>query len=367
MRTSKRSGGFTLIELLVVIAIIAVLIALLLPAVQAAREAARRSQCVNNLKQIGLAVHNYIQVNDTIAPMGSWTGSVAATAQAGYNPKPGGGTIANGTVAGGKLNWGMKVRLLPFMEQQALYSAYNTSASDLVTSGNSAAYAANGTVMATSLNTFLCPSDGNPGDSRNINALIGRPPGCTNYPTNLGIEPPLTGGRLNGPGWYLGNDSFVGNRITLASVTDGTSNSAVFSEWIKGRSGSNVPHAGAIADFTPMSGNPVNDIAACLSNSPAKTYTWDYKGQNWTQQDAARGGGYWHIMPPNKRACNAAAGNVSYDDLGSLIGPSSFHPGGVNMLFLDGSVKFIKDSIALQPYFGIGTIAVGEVVSADQL
>jgi prepilin-type N-terminal cleavage/methylation domain-containing protein/prepilin-type processing-associated H-X9-DG protein len=366
MRTANTRRGFTLIELLVVIAIIAVLIALLLPAVQAAREAARRSQCTNNLKQMGLALHNYIQANDTIPPVGSWSGSTSAAAN-GYNPKPGAGSaIPNGAVAGGLLNWSMKVRLLPYLEQVGMYNAYNTNASDLVTSANAAVYASNGTVMTSQIAMFLCPSDPNPGDARNINATYApRPPGCTNYPTNLGVEPNLTGGMLNGPGWYLGNDTYVGKRVTLASVIDGTSNTVVFSEWIKGLSGANKPHPGAIANFTPMSGNVAADVAACLSDSPAKAYTWDFKGQNWTQQDAARGGGYWHIMPPNRRACNAANGNVSYNDIGSLIGPSAFHPGGVNMLFLDGSVKFIKDSISPQAYYGIATIAGGEVVSAD--
>jgi prepilin-type processing-associated H-X9-DG protein len=178
----------------------------------------------------------------------------------------------------------------------------------------------------------------------------------------MGIEPQLTGGRLNGAGWYLGGDARVGGVMSLAAVTDGTSNSVVFSEWIKGRSGANGEHSGAIANFAPMTGNVQADIANCMK---ANTYAWDYKGQNWTQQDTARGGGYWHIMLPNKKVCNAASGNVSYGDMGSLIGPRSNHPGGVNMAFLDGSVKFIKESISAFAYYGIATIAGGEVVGSD--
>src|ERR1044072_8752266 len=105
-RTSRR-GGFTLIELLVVIAIIGVLIALLLPAGQAAREAARRAQCTNNLKQLGLAVHNYIDTNDCLPPPGGWNGTVGGVNNLVYQ------------------YYSMKMRLLPYMEQQPLYNANN--------------------------------------------------------------------------------------------------------------------------------------------------------------------------------------------------------------------------------------------------
>jgi len=124
--------GFTLIELLVVIAIIAVLIALLLPAVQAAREAARRSQCVNNLKQIGLAIANYESANGCIPPSDNVAIYTSATANAN--------------------DFGMKVRILPYLEQSTIYNSFNQSYEyNLVQ---------NGTVSAVSVNTFLCPSDG---------------------------------------------------------------------------------------------------------------------------------------------------------------------------------------------------------------
>ena len=113
----------------------------------------------------------------------------------------------------------------------------------------------------------------------------------------------------------------------------------------------------------PMTGNGVADAAKCQAS---KNTAWDAKGQYWANQDCMRGGGYWTITFPNKQACDEfASGSIGHNNVGGLVGPSSFHPGGVNMLFLDGSVKFIKDSISPQPYYGIATIAGGEVISSD--
>jgi prepilin-type N-terminal cleavage/methylation domain-containing protein/prepilin-type processing-associated H-X9-DG protein len=360
MFRSKRNRGFTLIELLVVIAIIAVLIALLLPAVQMAREAARRAQCVNNLKQMGLAIHNYISTYDVIPPAGSWAGSKTPAA---YNANPGGSPLI--TTIGGiqyRLNASMKIRLLPYMEQQQIYGAYNFSASDF--QSVKAGEAANSTVLYTALSAFLCPSDMNPGDiSTTFN---GATPGVSNYPNNMGMEPNYTSGALNGPCWYLGGDPNLGSRVSLARIIDGTSNTVIFSEWVKGTSGKKLPGRGAVYDFAKMTGNAglnsMSDLATCQTQT---TIAWDDKGQYWSCQDTGRGGGYWHITFPNKKGCNTKANNVSYDDVGSMINPSSNHPGGVNMLFIDGSVRFVKDTIAPQPYYGIATIAGGEAISSD--
>ncbi len=354
--------GFTLIELLVVIAIIAVLIALLLPAVQSAREAGRRMQCVNNLKQIGLAVHNYIQSNDVLPPAGSWAGSPTPATNYDF---PGGGTYVNQLAAS------MKVRLLAYLEQQSFANAYNYSGSDYGGS-SSGLVIKNHTIMYSRIGTYICPSDPNPGDSTQVSALpqlAGQPPGVTNYPNNLGTEPAVSGNKLNGPSWYLGGDPALGARVTLAGVTDGTSNTAIFSEWVKGASGA----AGTPAILSgvyylasgTMTGNPVQDAQTCQAQTG---FSWGWKGQFWSTQDSGEGGGYWHITPPDTRACDEPpSGSTKYGfgDVGTMIGPSSLHSGGVNMLFLDGSVKFIKDSIAPQAYYGIGTIAGGEVVSAD--
>src|SRR5436309_1859029 len=132
-----RRTGFTLIELLVVIAIIGVLVALLLPAVQAAREAARRVQCTNNLKQIGLALHNYISVNDTVPPAALDTRIYAGT------------TIANG-------GFSAQARLLPYLEQTPLYNAANFSLNAI---NNAPGTWSNVTVISTRLAGFLCPSE----------------------------------------------------------------------------------------------------------------------------------------------------------------------------------------------------------------
>jgi prepilin-type N-terminal cleavage/methylation domain-containing protein/prepilin-type processing-associated H-X9-DG protein len=353
MRVRARRG-FTLIELLVVIAIIAVLIALLLPAVQAAREAARRSQCVNNLKQMGLAVQNYVASNETLPPAGSWNTSQPLS----YVDYPTTGTT-NGYVGNPPLNASMKVRLLPFMEQQSIYNAYNWALGDLTPSQVTAG--PNTTVMYAHLSVFLCPSDANPGDITNL-AATGAGPGVTSYPNNMGTEPNLSGGRLNGPSWYMGGDQYMGARVSLASVTDGTSNTVLFSEWIKGMSGARSNTLGVVWNGSAqMTGAPQVDANTCQRSTSAG---WDWKGQYWSQQDSGRGGGYWQITFPNTKSCDDIT-NFNWYNVGSLLGPQSNHPGGVNMLFLDGSVKFIKNSIGAQPYYGIATIGMGEVVDAS--
>jgi prepilin-type processing-associated H-X9-DG protein len=341
---------------LVVIAIIAVLIALLLPAVQAAREAARRAQCVNNLKQMGLAVHNYVSVHDILPPAGSWNTNQALS----YVDYPTTGTTL-GYVGNPPLNASMKVRLLPFMEQQAIYDAYNWALGDLTPS--QIKVGPNTTVMYSHLSVLLCPSDPNPADKLNL-AATGAAPGVTNYPNNMGTEPNLSGGRLNGPSWYMGGDPYLGTPVTLASVTDGTSNTVMFSEWIKGTSNAKSDKLGVVWNGSAqMTGNPQVDANTCQGST---TMGWDFKGQYWSQQDSGRGGGYWQITFPNTKSCDDIT-NFGWYNVGSLLGPQSNHAGGVNMLFLDGSVKFIKNSIGAQPYYAISTINMGEVVSADAL
>ncbi len=309
--------GFTLIELLVVIAIIAVLIALLLPAVQAAREAARRSQCVNNLKQIGLAVMNYESSNGALPPS-----SVNASAPASLP------------------TFGMKPRILSFLEQNAMFNALNFSLSP--STGQ------NETLLTAQINTFLCPSDANiPNGLWTMKNGTGtRQEGYASYPNNIGTLYFNNGGNFDGPAYRLAYPS-EGPTLTLASITDGTSNTAIFSEFVRGKNGSTNfgLHQTFLTPTTlPTSNtyvNPINYLNACKSSN--QVYGGgDHKGEIWLNHFCGEGGCYSHIMTPNLNACYFKQG--SQPDY-TLVGASSHHPGGVNVAFLDGSIHFIKNSV----------------------
>ncbi len=280
--TIRKRRGFTLIELLVVIAIIAVLIALLLPAVQAAREAARRSQCVNNLKQLSLAVMNYESSNGTLPPTG---------------------TAQTPTLNG----FALKPRILPYFEQQALYNTINWSfAYNDPSAVNSTSYVAK-------LNTILCPSDTNvPAGTVNLNGVTYQV-GYTSYPNSIGTlyaNYAGTGSTPDGPAWRLAGDP----PVRLAMVADGTSNTAIFSEWVRGmnKSPSDGLHQNYVLGFAHGK-NPLPTLsAACQAtpNGPSGWYTagggtlpaWDQRGTAWTFQNCAEGGCYSHITLPNQKS-----------------------------------------------------------------
>jgi prepilin-type N-terminal cleavage/methylation domain-containing protein/prepilin-type processing-associated H-X9-DG protein len=361
MNRSPRRA-FTLIELLVVIAIIAVLIALLLPAVQAAREAARRSQCVNNLKQIGLAMMNYESTNGALPPHGN-------------NQPPPAGTTSN--------DFSMKVRILPFLEQQPVFNALNQSFdfND----------ATNATAGSTTIRAYLCPSDSN-NIQRVGSSYNGRDFGDTNYYNNLGTLLSLNGGTFDGPAYIMG--SAYGGTVTLARIADGTSNTAIFSENLMGNSsngtfpvsGPGAPGNGSIwiMSTTVTATTPANpnlgSLAAnlqyltqtyCMSST--KYSTFSTQGFAWASSGNGEGGGYSHVNTPNLKNCwgsnqdsvspNAPGGNQY--QWGSMITAKSNHPGGVNMGFLDGSVRFIKNSVNPGTYGALGTMGGGEVISSD--
>ena len=174
------------------------------------------------------------------------------------------------------------------------------------------------------------------------------------------INRAYSGGVVNGMSWWLGGNPKFGSRIGFTAIRDGTSNTAAFSEWIKGNAGANTPGLNLVYQIAQLSfGGPQQDVTACQA---ASTPLWDFKGEYWTLQDTGRKGPYYHIMPPNQPSCNTSA---AYGVIDSFIAASSFHPGGVNVLLMDGSVRFIKSSINLSIWNALGTRAGGEVASAD--
>ncbi len=338
MRRLRR--GFTLIELLVVIAIIAVLIALLLPAVQAAREAARRAQCVNNLKQIGLAIHNYESAIGGL-PWGH--------GYFGWN------------------DWSAGVLMLPYLEQGPLYNAINFANSG---SAASPGWAQNLTIQRAVVNGLLCPSD----TDRMTNGY-----GHSNYCGNAGNNPNAFYGNNGELGACNGVFFSVANgakSTMFRDITDGLSQTAGFSEKVKGQTIGGVTDS-LLADVSnptsavsqvaaPGTGvdlNPNPYFTTCMATSPKIAANLAGGGIAF--------GAYWfdghpecgmynHVMTPNTWACSDA--NVN--DIGAFP-PSSRHSGGVNMMMMDGSVKFLKTSISPNIWWALGSRSGAEVVSAD--
>ena len=337
-----RRRGFTLIELLVVVAIIAVLVALLLPAVSGARESARRTQCVNNLKQLGLAVQNYA----------SSVGALPPTAT----------TNPSGFPVQATNNFGMKTRILPYLEQVQMYNALNMGFIAESATGE------NDTIVTAQINAFLCPSDTNVPDGPYtfVNGTGARQTGYGSYPNNIGTILKNNGGKLDGPAYHMGTPA-QGGSITLAKVSDGLSNTAIFSEWIRGRniatsSGLSQVYLANIAFPTATTFVPLVTYLNACKNSTMIYPAYDRKGMKWLNQTCGEGGCYSHIMTPNLQACLFS--NVTPDAGKTIIGASSRHGGGVNVGFCDGSVRFIKDSIAQSTWWAIATRAGGEVIDA---
>ena len=335
--------GFTLIELLVVIAIIAVLIALLLPAVQSAREAARRAQCVNNLKQIGLALHNYHDRIGTFPPAGISKG--------GSDPSQ----WYTGTW------WGWLAMILPGMEQTPLYNSCNFWVGNLVPP--------NQTVSQTILASYLCPTDdsaklfndlegvtcwpdcnafnnvnytaaisnyvGNWGDTRTGNPVwdqfSGDPAGTFALDTNFGCNNTYRG---------MFGDCSDGMGSSIAKCTDGTSNTLL--------AGENSPYYNGSLAWVNGDGTFASTVV------PMNWLTNLHDGQ----------------IDVDSTTCNLSVLNTlttphCYRNQTYNYGFKSKHPGGANFAMADGSVRFIKQSIGPRPYNALGSRAGGEILSAD--
>jgi prepilin-type N-terminal cleavage/methylation domain-containing protein/prepilin-type processing-associated H-X9-DG protein len=370
--------GFTLIELLVVIAIIAVLIALLLPAVQSAREAARRAQCVNNLKQIGLAHLNFEQVNTWLPPdvdylTPPWLPDTDPSVQ--------------GIGSNGQENAGNFTRVLPFLDQQNVYNLINFNQCSFdqrnvppIVGGPGPLYTGVGqdSAYSTALNTFICPSSPVAATLNYYNTVwssfgdgngnpVPNPPteiwGRTDYFPTCGFHGSLLTA-LGFPAAYVsafqGDSGVICNLATfsnttgivntpiphvrIASITDGTSNTIMIGEDAARPVGYNHARQIYIQYGTPVDGvlNPAN-----------------------------YGGGAWADPYSYAHLCGATADGIRCQGGICLINCSSnnelysFHPGGVNVGFADGSVHFIKNSINLITWKALGTRMGGEVISSD--
>jgi prepilin-type N-terminal cleavage/methylation domain-containing protein/prepilin-type processing-associated H-X9-DG protein len=304
-RPARFHRGFTLIELLVVIAIIAVLIALLLPAIQASREAARRAQCVNNLMQLSIALQNYESSFEVLPP-----GVVNPTGPIQNVPK------------GYHFSW--ITQILPYIERKSLFKRvdFSTGAYD----------PSNVTVRAITVWTLLCPSDSGRGGGPNMNAP-------NNYVAcHNGVEAPIA---ANNNGAF-----FLNSSVRYEDISDGSAQTIFLSEKLIGG-----------ADLGWISGTP-----ATLRNTggtPNSTGTGFRTNMAAAAQvDAEEDGD----------AAGGAAGGAAAGSAGELLvgGFSSRHPGGVNCAFGDGSVRFVKSSIAPNVFQCLGNRADGELISDEQ-
>ncbi len=325
MRTRIRNArfGFTLIELLVVIAIIAVLIALLLPAVQSAREAARRAQCTNNLKQLGLAMHNYHDAHGQFTP--------------GYLTLLGGNSIMGAPDAETRdtgPGWAWGALLLPYMEQAPLHAALNFDLPCWLP--------ANSTGARASISGFLCPSVGEASRTYDVKSEAGAVMTTfsrSHYAANSGREEAWAHPVDD---WSSLSDGpiYRNSRTRIASVTDGLSNTIFVGE-----------HSAVLSDKTWVGIVPGSIIC------PTPKFAFSACDVGATQTLVHSGPNSWEtpplVHPPNSRLCKLCQ---MYAD----------HPGGSNVLMGDGSVRFAKASISQAVWPALATRAGGEIISSDQ-
>lgn len=322
MRTKRL--GFTLIELLVVIAIIAILIALLLPAVQAAREAARRMSCRNNLHQLGLALHNYQDTNGRYPPGGDYPTNLVAD------------------------RWSVHARILPFVEQANLQDLIDWSAS----------YASQPIVTQTRVPVYVCPSD--VGDRARPGSSL------THYPVSYGanygfwfVYNPVTG--MGGSGMFYPNSG-----LKPRDIKDGLSNTLAFAE---------------VKAYTPYlrdGGNGAHSGTPPTSPGQIAGYGGDFKpntGHTEWVDARVHQTGFTTVFGPNTNApysANTLKFGVDYNSRRegkttntatyAAVTSRSYHPGGVNVLLMDGSARFVSENISLAIWHNLGNRADGNVL-----
>ncbi|CAN5511631.1 DUF1559 domain-containing protein [soil metagenome] len=352
----KIRSGFTLIELLVVIAIIAVLVGLLLPAVQKVREAAARMSCQNNLKQIGLAMHNYHSTHSVLPP-----------ARLAFSTR--------------KIESALS-RILPYVEQGNVanmidYNAPPLYVSTTVPAGTYPFSIGNYNASLVVVKTFVCPSDPSngvvTGQASDAQTITGTWSTTDHYAGANYLSCVGSGSAAANYGNYNNSDGMFGQTpYRVADVTDGLSNTIAFSETVLGPGGAAEPGQAAVAptfqnatkQVLKISGNPVPFTSGCLYGSDPTTVAISATGPYWSNIRAAKyvnghyaDANYNHFLLPNDARWDCT--NLSHNP--GFIAARSLHTGGVNALLGDGAVRFVSNGIEFATWQALGTRATGEV------
>ncbi len=356
-----------MIELLVVIAIVAILIGLLIPAVQKVRESASRLKCQNNLKQINLGMQGYHDVNQALPP-----GIVAIV----------GGTSLYPNATPHDWQWGAFAMITPYLEQSNVFNIMSLTTPYYI---GGLISPQNITGVLTMEPIFMCPSDTNAACSSASgplsNYLPSTPPaggwpnggmfGPTNYCTSLGSGGP---GPASDPvaslhyGWpYNADGAFYANSaVRLTDVTDGTSNTAFLSESTMGVLGKEGQQSGdPTRDYGVLYSNPDGPTNPTTCATPQYYNASNARGFSWTKGEL-RCTAYTHWYPPNSpvQDCLRGLTNAQYPSVAvGFKTARSYHDGGVNVGFGDGSVRFVGNSVSQQTWQALGTIKGGEVVT----